>query len=69
MEDLVAMIASGESPSDVSDQIKNMLSLKSIEKIDSLRPAVAAQMFDMPEIEMDYGDESYDGSELEQEEE
>jgi hypothetical protein len=47
MDDLITMIASGESASEVTDQIKNILSMKSVERIDELRPSVAAQMFDL----------------------
>ena len=45
MEDLLDMIASDESPSQISDKIKELLFTKSAEKIDSFRPEVANAMF------------------------
>ena len=45
MDDLMDMILSDESPSQISDKIKDMLFAKSAEKIDSFRPAVAASLF------------------------
>ena len=45
MDDLMDMIASDEAPSQISDKIKDILFAKSAEKIDTLRPAVASQLF------------------------
>ena len=45
MDDLLDMIASDESPSQVSDKIKQLLFTKSAEKIDEFRPEVANVMF------------------------
>ncbi len=45
MDDLMDMIASDESPSQISDKIKELLFAKSAEKIDSYRPQVAASLF------------------------
>ena len=39
------MILSDESPSQISDKIKDMLFAKSAEKIDSFRPSVASSLF------------------------
>ncbi len=39
------MVASDESPSQISDKIKELLFAKSAEKIDSYRPQVAASLF------------------------
>lgn len=39
------MILSNESPSDVSDKIKEILFMKSAEKINAVRPEVAAGLF------------------------
>jgi hypothetical protein len=47
MDDLLDMIVADESPSQVSDKIKELLFAKSAEKIDSFRPAVANSMFDV----------------------
>jgi hypothetical protein len=51
MDDLLDMIVADESPSQVSDKIKELLFAKSAEKIDSFRPAVATTMFDQGEEE------------------
>ena len=45
MDDLLDMIAADESPSQISDKIKELLFTKSAEKIDQFRPAVANSMF------------------------
>jgi hypothetical protein len=45
MDDLLDMIAADESPSQVSDKIKELLFAKSAEKIEGVRPEVAASMF------------------------
>jgi hypothetical protein len=45
MEDLVNMIVDGESPSSISDKIKDVLFSKSAEKIDALRPYVSNSVF------------------------
>ena len=46
MDDLLNMIIADESPSQVSDKIKEILYAKSVDKIDAVRPAVANFMFD-----------------------
>jgi len=45
MDDLLDMIAADESPSQISDKIKELLFTKSAEKIDSFRPVVAQNVF------------------------
>jgi hypothetical protein len=45
MDDLLDMIATDESPSQISDKIKELLFTKSAEKIDSFRPTVASSLF------------------------
>ena len=45
MEELIDLIATDGSPSDVSDVIKQLLFAKSAEKIDFIRPYVASAMF------------------------
>lgn len=45
MEELLDMIITDESPSQISDKIKELLFAKSAEKIDSFRPMVASDMF------------------------
>jgi hypothetical protein len=49
MDDLLDMIASDESPSQISDKIKDLLFAKASEKVDDFRPAVAANMFPQEE--------------------
>lgn len=46
MEELMDLIATDESPSQVSDKIKDLLFGKSAEKIEGLRSVVASSMFD-----------------------
>lgn len=43
------MIASDESPSQISDKIKDILYQKSSERIDQYRPVVAASLFNIEE--------------------
>ena len=45
MDDLMDMIIADESPSNISDKIKDILFAKSAEKIDALRPSVASNVF------------------------
>jgi hypothetical protein len=45
MENIVDLIASDASPSDISDAIKAALFAKSAETIETMRPAVAASLF------------------------
>ena len=53
MEDLVDLIATDASPSDVADSIKGALMAKAAERIDAFRPDVASTVFDgeVPEEE------------------
>ena len=50
MDELLDMIATDASASDISDSIKDTLYAKAAERINSQRPDVAATMFD-PSIE------------------
>ena len=45
MEDLVDLIATDASASDISDKIKERLFAKAAEYVDSARPEVAASLF------------------------
>lgn len=45
MEELMDMIVADESPSNISDKIKELLFAKSATKIDDFRPVVASAMF------------------------
>jgi hypothetical protein len=45
MEELIDLIATDGSPSDISDKIKELLYVKSADRIDSARPEIASMMF------------------------
>ena len=47
MEELVDLIATDASASDVSDKIKDALMAKAAARIDALKPEVAASVFDV----------------------
>ena len=51
MEELVDLIATDASASDVSDKIKDALMAKASARIDALKPEVAATVFDADEAE------------------
>ena len=52
MEELLDMIAADESPSQISDKIKDLLFAKSAERVDAFKPVAANSMFgDDSEIE------------------
>ncbi len=48
------LLVKDESPSQISDKVKDILYSKSAEKIETIRPQVATSLFDEPEV----GDES-----------
>ena len=53
MEELVDLIATDASASDVSDKIKDALMVKAATRIDAFRPEIASSVFDseVPEEE------------------
>jgi len=51
MEELLDMIATDESPSQISDKIKELLFAKSAEKIDTYHPSVASKLFSIDDAE------------------
>ena len=55
MDDLMDMIIADETPSQISDKIKDILFSKSAEKIDAFRPEVASSLFG--ETEEEYEEE------------
>ena len=63
MDDVIDLIATDGSPSDVSDKMKEVLYAKAAERIDIARPYVAnamfGQEFEYPEVE-DEVDETTD---------
>jgi len=74
MEDVIDLIATDASPSEISDKMKEVLYAKAAERIDIARPYVAnamfGQEFEYPtEDETEVGDEVVDEYETETEEE
>ena len=58
MEELVDLIATDASASDVSNKIKDALMAKAAARIDAFRPDVASTVFDeVPEEEEEVSDE------------
>jgi len=53
MEELIDLIATGSSASNVSDKIKELLYAKAAEKVNLTRPDVAASLFGQPEVSTD----------------
>ena len=60
MDDLIDMIAAGDSQSQVSDRIKDLLFATSAERIDAVRPYAAANLFGEEDSESYEDDESDD---------
>ena len=52
MEDLVDLIATDASSSDISDRLKDILYAISAERIEALKPIVADSVFDEPAAEV-----------------
>ena len=70
MEDLVDLIATDASSSDISDRLKDILYAKSAERIEALKPDVANSVFDEPTAEVEVApDEQTIEEPTEQEEE
>ena len=46
MEEIVNLVGSDSSASDISDRIKDVLYAKAAERINTIRPTVGASMFD-----------------------
>mgnify|MGYP001043042543 FL=1 len=62
MEELVDLIATDASASDVTDKIRDALMAKAAARIDAFRPEVASGVFgdEAPETEAEYQDEVVD---------
>ena len=67
--ELMDMITKDESPSQISDRIKDMLFAKSAERIDTFRPDVANSLFGDQEVEDEIEDEIDTETEAEADEE
>ena len=46
MDELMDLMATDESPSQISDKLKDILFAKSAERVDNFRPEVATGVFD-----------------------
>ena len=70
MEDLVDLIATDASASDISDKIKEKLYAKAAEYVDATRPIVGAELFgdEAPEAESEVEVEDEDETTIEPEE-
>ena len=60
MDDLIDLMIDNESPSDISDRIKDMLYAKSAEKVELERPTISAGLFgdEADEVETQEEEES-----------
>ena len=68
MDDLMDMLATDQSASEISDKIKEILFAKSAEKIDAAKPDAATSLFGQ-EVKADIEDESGPTNEIDPEEE
>jgi hypothetical protein len=53
MENVIDLIATDASPSEISDAIKSLLYSKSAERIEAAKPIVASNMFSGDEVEQE----------------
>ena len=53
MEEIVNLIATDSSATDISDRLKDVLFAKAAEKIDAQKQTVATSMFDTDSVESD----------------
>ena len=65
MDELLDMIATDKSSSDISDSIKDTLYAKAAERINSQRPDIASQLFDPSIADTEVSDEPVDNAEEE----
>jgi len=59
MDELMDILANDDSAAQASDKIKDILFAKSAEKIDDIRPNVAASLFDQ-DVDLDDEEETVD---------
>jgi len=62
MDELMDMIVTDESPSQISDKIKDLLFSKASEKIDAFKPEVASSLFNGDQIDYEEDSEEYEES-------
>ena len=67
MDELMDMMATDESPSQISDKIKDLLFAKSAERVDGYRPDVASSLFGDEDAEVDTDVEAEADTEVEAE--
>ena len=53
MEELLDMMVADESPSQISDTIKDLLYAKTAARVDAFRPVVAGSTFGEPDTEIE----------------
>ena len=51
MDDIIDAIATDESPSEISQSLKDLIYQKAAERVEGLRPGAAAAIFDGGEVE------------------
>ena len=66
-DELMDMIINDESPSQISDKMKDLLFAKSAEKVETARPVVANSLFGDQEVEDEIDDEEEDEVDAESE--
>ncbi len=57
MDDLMDAIVANDSPSKVSDAIKDMLYSRTADKVDALKPDIASSLFGNDQVEDEVEDE------------
>ena len=51
MDDIIDAIATDESPSEISQSLKDLIYQKAAERVEGLRPGASASLFDTSEVE------------------
>ena len=51
MDDIIDAIATDESPSEISQSLKDLIYQKAAERVEGLRPRASASLFDNSEVE------------------
>jgi len=62
MDELMDMIVTDKSPSQISDKIKDLLFSKASEKIDAFKPEVASSLFNDNQVDYEEDSEEYEES-------
>ena len=53
MDDIIDAIATDASPSEIADSLKDVIFQKAAERVEGLRPAATASIFDVEEPEIE----------------